>query len=84
MLLFYLNLSYNSLSYYNLECVVECGSLGTLVKWPAQAAWRDQRATSTSRWPPPKAVARMCAARIFTSVRCFCCCFFRSFLLPYK
>ena len=37
-----------------VECVFECGSLGTLVKWPAQAAWRDQRAISTSRWPPPR------------------------------
>ena len=37
-----------------VECVFECGSLGTLVKWPAQAAWRDQRAILTSRWPPPR------------------------------
>ena len=50
-----------------VECVFECGSLGTLVKWPAQAAWCDQRATLASRWPPPRRW-QGCARRAYLPV----------------
>ena len=33
---------------------IVCLSVVRWVKWPARAAWREQRAILTSRWPPPR------------------------------